>query len=403
MIASTSGCWADHAMRVSVLDAHAPLVVAPGRDAEALPRLLMSDSVKLEVVGLAKRYGSAHALEPTSLEVRRGEFLTLLGPSGSGKTTLLMMIAGLIEPSEGRIRLDGADITDLPAYRRDIGVIFQNYALFPHLTVFENVAFPLRMRRRPEDEIRTAVHDTLRLVRLPHLAERLPRELSGGQQQRVAFARAIVFEPALVLMDEPLGALDKKLRDELKLEIRKLHKELGATVIYVTHDQDEAMLLSDRICLMDRARIVQIDSPPTLYRFPNSPFAADFIGESNLIPAEIAAGPDGQRGLRLPSGHFLATSHSDRFSTSGRVTVLLRPERLQFAPGSAGQNEFCGEAASVTDLGGTVSVLVKLAGGLQLKVVGLGGTPGLPKPGESLVIRVAPEDVVPLPNPEPEG
>jgi len=344
---------------------------------------------KLDIRDVAKRYGEAIALSPTSLQVGAGEFLTLLGPSGSGKTTLLMMIAGLTEASGGEILLDGHEITRKPAYRREIGVVFQNYALFPHLSVFENVAFPLRMRKIPESELKSAVGRALELVRLGHLAGRLPRELSGGQQQRVAFARAIVFDPQLVLMDEPLGALDKKLRDELKLEIRKLHAELKKTIVYVTHDQDEAMLLSDRVCLMNEARVEQIDTPAALYERPLTRFAAGFVGESNLIDGIVAGGH-----VRFGE-QLLATAHSDRLPAEGQpITVLIRPERLRFA-GASDVTQLQGKVVDVIDLGAVRRLSIAGDRDVQLTMTVLGG--GRPvQIGSDVALTVAPEDVVPL-------
>ncbi len=342
--------------------------------------------IRLEVQGLAKTYAGVAALEPVSLAVRRGEFLTLLGPSGSGKTTLLMMVAGLVDPSAGRILIDGADITARPAYQRDIGVVFQNYALFPHLSVRDNVAFPLEMRRRPASDIRRMVDAALDLVRLGPYADRLPRELSGGQQQRVAFARAIVFEPSIVLMDEPLGALDKRLRDELKLEIRRLHRELGATIVYVTHDQDEAMLLSDRICLMNQARIAQLDTPAALYARPMSRFAAEFLGDSNILAATGSGDA-----LHLSDGQILAT----RDMASGAVEVLVRPERLVL--GRAGQPGLSAIVETVIDLGGVRQVFLRTPGGLALRAAQLGGGGPALRPGDQVSAAADPADVVVLP------
>ena len=204
-------------------------------------------SSSLRIRELCKRYGDFVALAPTSLDVAKGEFLTLLGPSGSGKTTLLSLIAGLAHPDEGQILIDNADVTHSPAYDRDIGVVFQTYALFPHMTIEDNIAFPLKMRKLSDAEARRRTAEALETVRLPHVAKRYPRELSGGQQQRIALARCIVYRPAIILMDEPLGALDKKLRDQMQLEIKRIHRELGTTIVYVTHDQEEAMTMSDRI------------------------------------------------------------------------------------------------------------------------------------------------------------
>ena len=244
---------------------------------------------KLRTRDLRKTYGPIVALAGANIDLEEGEFLTLLGPSGSGKTTMLMLIAGLAQPDSGEVWIDGRLATYAPPHKRDIGMVFQNYALFPHLTVAENIAFPLRMRGQSETDIRREVARVLDLVQLPEIGDRLPRALSGGQQQRIALARCIVYRPSIVLMDEPLGALDKKLRDQMKLEIKRLHTELGITVLYVTHDQEEAMIMSDRICLMNNSRIEQIGSPAELYFSPRSVFAADFIGESNLLDGQVAA------------------------------------------------------------------------------------------------------------------
>jgi putative spermidine/putrescine transport system ATP-binding protein len=342
---------------------------------------------KLAVEGLSKRYGPTTALEPISLNVADGEFLTLLGPSGSGKTTLLMMIAGLTPPSSGRLLVDGRDVTALPPHKRDIGVVFQNYALFPHLTVFENVAFPLRMRKLDEAAVTRAVGEALALVQLPHLAARLPRELSGGQQQRVAFARAVVFKPSLVLMDEPLGALDKKLRDELKLEIRKLHRELKSTIVYVTHDQDEAMLLSDRVCLMNNARVEQIDAPTALYERPATRFAAGFIGESNILSGHVEPGAVVAGGLRLQ------TAHVARLGPEGApCEVLVRPERIRLVSSADG---IAASVTQVIDLGGTRRIMLALDAGPALTAITLGGGPR-PSEGARVGLAIDPADVVPL-------
>ena len=247
-------------------------------------------TLKLEVRNLRKTYGNFVALEGVSINVSAGEFVTLLGPSGSGKTTLLMACAGLNEPDSGEIRIDGEPATFLPAYQRDIGMVFQNYALFPHMTIFENIAFPLWMRRRPDAEVREAVGEILDIIQLSGTEDRYPRQLSGGQQQRVALARALVYKPSIVLMDEPLGALDKKLREQLQYEIKRLHGQLGLAMLYVTHDQEEALVMSDRICLMREGRIEQMGTPQELYFRPRSLFAADFLGKSNL-----PRGPGGPR------------------------------------------------------------------------------------------------------------
>jgi putative spermidine/putrescine transport system ATP-binding protein len=268
-------------------------------------------SAGLRLSKLGKRYGALVALAPTDLEVAAGEFLTLLGPSGSGKTTLLSLIAGLAEPDSGEVWLGADDITLSPPYERAIGMVFQNYALFPHMTVADNIAFPLRMRKTPEAETRRKVAEALDMVRLPQVAQRYPRELSGGQQQRIALARCVVYRPSLILMDEPLGALDKKLREQMQLEIRRIHRELGATIVYVTHDQEEAMTMSDRICLMNAGCIAQLGSPADLYFRPRSLFVADFLGESNLLPGRIIGKGDS-------------------------VTLLVRPQNISLLPAGTG-------------------------------------------------------------------
>ncbi|MBI5720596.1 MAG: ABC transporter ATP-binding protein [Burkholderiales bacterium] len=244
----------------------------------------------IEFAGVSKVYPGAHepAVDRLDLAVARGEFLSLLGPSGSGKTTCLMMLAGFEPVSAGTIRLKGVPIESLPAHRRNLGVVFQSYSLFPHMTVAGNVAFPLQMRRRPAAEIDLKVREALQRVRLEPFATRRPNQLSGGQQQRVALARALVFEPSVVLMDEPLAALDKKLREEMQLEIRRLHRELGVTMVYVTHDQSEAMSLSDRVAVFNRGRIEQLGAPAELYDRPTGAFVAGFVGDNNAVAGRVA-------------------------------------------------------------------------------------------------------------------
>jgi putative spermidine/putrescine transport system ATP-binding protein len=245
----------------------------------------------LELAGVSKRYDSLVAVDDLDLGLRTGEFLTLLGPSGSGKTTTLMMVAGLQQPDAGRITLNGVSVARLPPYRRDIGMVFQSYALFPHMTVRRNIAFPLEMRGLAKAEIARLVDEALALVKLPDHGDRLPRQLSGGQQQRVALARAMVYRPALLLMDEPLGALDKKLREQLQLEIKRVHRERGISVLYVTHDQEEALTMSDRIAVFNRGRIEQIGTPEELYDRPATRFVASFIGDTNFLSGRSSRRP----------------------------------------------------------------------------------------------------------------
>jgi putative spermidine/putrescine transport system ATP-binding protein len=295
-----------------------------------------SRSSALSVKGVCKRYGDFVALAPTDVDVAGGEFLTLLGPSGSGKTTLLSMIAGLAPLDEGQVKIGDRDVTYIPPYERDIGMIFQNYALFPHLTVEENIAFPLRMRKTDGAATRYLVAEALEIVHLPHAAKRYPRELSGGQQQRVAFARCMVYRPSIILMDEPLGALDKKLREQMQLEIKRIHRELGTTIVYVTHDQEEAMTMSDRICLMNAGRIEQLGSPSDLYFRPCSLFVADFLGESNLLPARVSEVSHEKIRVRLAGNGepAEAISNGASFAEGQDVRLMVRPQN--FSVGDAG-------------------------------------------------------------------
>jgi putative spermidine/putrescine transport system ATP-binding protein len=287
---------------------------------------------KLSISGLTKRYGSFTALAPTDLEVAEGEFLTLLGPSGSGKTTLLSLIAGLAVPDGGRLLIAGRDATYAAPYERDIGMVFQNYALFPHMSIAENIAFPLKMRKVDGATATRRAMEALELVRLPHVAARYPKELSGGQQQRIALARCLVYKPSIVLMDEPLGALDKKLRDQMQLEIKAIHRDAGTTIVYVTHDQEEAMTMSDRICLMNGGRIEQLGTPSELYFRPRTLFVADFIGESNLLQGTVAGASGSQVEVLLADGatRVHATAH-EPFAQGSKVRVMVRPQNISGA------------------------------------------------------------------------
>jgi putative spermidine/putrescine transport system ATP-binding protein len=318
---------------------------------------------KLVCAGLTKRYGDFVALKPVDIRMPAGEFLTLLGPSGSGKTTLLMIIAGLIEADGGDVVIDGRPATGLPSYARDIGMVFQSYALFPHLTVFENIAFPLRMRRWSAAQIDEAVGRALELVRLSHVAQRFPRELSGGQQQRIALARCIVYRPSIILMDEPLGALDKKLRDHMQFEIKQLQRDLNATVLYVTHDQDEAMAMSDRICLMNAGGIEQIGAPSDLYFHPVSRFVADFLGESNLLAAQVRQ--DGSRLVADVFGHVSRPNASPTITAGSAATLMIRPEGIVIGT-EPGRRRLTGKITLSTMLGGVTRTVVRLDAGPEI-------------------------------------
>jgi putative spermidine/putrescine transport system ATP-binding protein len=297
----------------------------------------------IEFEHVFKRYpGSAHAaVDDLNLHIEAGEFLTLLGPSGSGKTSTLMLLAGFEAPSAGFIRLDGKSIESLPPHLRNMGVVFQSYSLFPHMTVAQNVAFPLSVRKVPAADIATKVSAALAKVHLESFAQRKPNQLSGGQQQRVALARALVFEPRVVLMDEPLSALDKKLREEMQLEIRRLHRELGVTMVFVTHDQSEAMTLSDRVAVFNQGRIEQLASPQVLYDSPANPFVASFLGDNNMVAATLDASgtsdvANGTIKVRTPDGQSLyARSHNTTAAGSSALTLCVRPEFLQVAANQA--------------------------------------------------------------------
>jgi ABC-type Fe3+/spermidine/putrescine transport system ATPase subunit len=287
----------------------------------------------LELRSVVKRYGAMLGVGPVDVEVREGEFLTLLGPSGCGKTTTLHVVAGLLFPDEGQVLLGGRDITRLDPQHRDMGVVFQNYALFPHKTVFDNVAFGLRMRRIPREDIARRVAQMLELVGLPGVEARLPGQLSGGQRQRVAVARALVIEPSILLLDEPLSNLDAVLRKRMRLDLRDLQQRLGIAAIFVTHDQDEAFEMSDRVVLLNRGRIEQVGTPEELYDDPATRFAAEFIGETNLIEGVVT----GAAGPRVTVETTGGTRY-DAFAADGRlrggdaVYVMIRPERIDLVP-----------------------------------------------------------------------
>jgi iron(III) transport system ATP-binding protein len=285
-----------------------------------LREVLHEEAARVRVEGVTKRFGPVVAVDNVTLDIPSGKLVTLLGPSGCGKTTTLRMIAGLEWPTAGRVFIGDEDVTPLPAANRNVTMVFQAYALFPHLTVFENIAYGLRVARRPEEEIRDRVREVMDLVGLPGLQQRYPAQLSGGQQQRVAVARALVMKPRVLLFDEPLSNLDAKLRKRVRADIRLLQQELGITSVYVTHDQAEALAISDVVVVMNQGRIEQIGTPADLYRRPATHFVADFIGEANLLPGRYADG-------RVTVGPFMFPFRQDAIA-SGSVTVLMRPEAI---------------------------------------------------------------------------
>ncbi|MBI2205449.1 MAG: ABC transporter ATP-binding protein [Candidatus Rokubacteria bacterium] len=345
--------------------------------------------VALSLVGVVKQYDRVQALRGADLEVRSGELLTILGPSGSGKTTLLKCVAGFEIPEAGTVELGGRDITELAPNRRDIGMVFQNYALFPHMSVTANVGFALRVRRVPRTQIRQRVQAILALVGLEEMGDRLPRQLSGGQQQRVALARALVFNPGLLLLDEPFGALDRKLREQMQLEVRRLQQRLGITTIFVTHDQEEALVISDRIAVMDLGVIEQLGGPRDVYARPVNRFVADFIGESNLLHARVTVAGDA---AVLDSGATIALPEIRK--PGEEVGLLIRPERLELRPPAPGEDaSFAGEVAEVVYLGNTLKYTVRLDLGSTLLVRRPFGQPPVFDVGQRVQARWSADDV----------
>ncbi|WP_420394341.1 ABC transporter ATP-binding protein [Acuticoccus sp.] len=315
----------------------------------------------LSLQGLTKYYGSLAAVKDVDLDIAEGRFLTILGPSGGGKTTVLMAIAGFVEPSAGTILLGGRDITGLPPDKRNFGMVFQGYALFPHMTVAENLWFPLRVRGVSRADSASKVAAALDLVQMSHLGERYPAQLSGGQQQRVALARAMVFEPALLLLDEPLSALDKKLRSELQWELKSLHERLGTTFIYVTHDQEEALSMSDEVVIMREGRIEQRGEPAELYERPATRFVADFLGKSNFITGTVE-GADGGEFRYAADGATFVQQATAAVEPGRDVVISLRPEKLAITPRAAPPetaNRLEGRVAAVNYLGSSIHFRVE--------------------------------------------
>lgn len=326
----------------------------------------------VQFIGVSKTYPTGlTAIAQLDLDIRPGEFLTLLGPSGSGKTTALNLLAGFQSPTTGQILVDGKDIGALPPYKRDIGVVFQHYALFPHMTVRENTGYPLKQRRMPKDEIARRVDDVLRMVALEAYGDRLPRQLSGGQQQRVAVARAIVFRPRLLLMDEPLGALDRKLRESVQLELKRIHRDLGVTIVFVTHDQEEALVMSDRIAIFDQGRIRQIGTASALYDAPVSQFVAQFLGESNCLVGKVDHLPRLSR-VTTAAGVFHGVT-SDATPQHGTAAVVTRPERCRLFTAQSevpeGWNQVPARIRDVVYLGALRKVVADLRDGGTFTVI----------------------------------
>ncbi|GAA3220087.1 ABC transporter ATP-binding protein [Nonomuraea helvata] len=366
----------------------------------------------VRLVGVSKRYADHQppAVDDVHLEIGAGEFMTLLGPSGSGKSTTLNMIAGFERLTAGDIIIDGVRVASLPPYKRDLGMVFQHYALFPHMTVAQNVAFPLEQRNVGRPEARRRVADVLELVGLEHLGDRLPGQISGGQAQRVALARAVVFEPHVLLMDEPLGALDKKMREQLQGEIARMHRELGITFVFVTHDQEEALALSDRIAVFDRGRIAQVDTPRELYARPSSLFVADFLGESNVFTGTIS-----QRHGRMSlvgEGYELRTDDDGARLVGTAGAVVVRPERTRLSvddvPVEHGVNAMTATVTGIVYQGASRKVAFRTEAGTSGSAREPAGGESAARPGDLVTVwwRVADGVVVPAhgaPAAEPSG
>ena len=347
---------------------------------------------------VSKRFGDVAAVDRLSLDIYSNEFFALLGPSGCGKTTLLRLLAGFERPDEGGIMLGGRDIVATPPHRRPVNMMFQNYALFPHLTVFENVAFGLRLRRVPAAELRRRVGLALDLVGLPALAEHYPRQLSGGQQQRIAIARSVVLEPRILLFDEPLSNLDLKLRLAMRKELRELQRRLGKTAVYVTHDQSEALALSDRIVVMSKGRIEQIGAPREIYERPANAFVADFVGSSNLLAAAVIATEPGATVVRTDRGLRLRAERCSA-AAGDRVIAMVRPEhiRLLAAPQTAGDNRFAARIRQATYLGQDLHVSLDVDGKHELTAVTQAGAARRLAAGDEVAVAVDAADIFLLP------
>jgi spermidine/putrescine transport system ATP-binding protein len=345
-------------------------------------------AVDLRDVTLA--YGNFVAVKDVSLSIRKGEFVTLLGPSGCGKTTILRSIAGLVQPTGGEINVAGRRIDNIPIHKRNIGLVFQNYALFPHKTIFDNIAFGLKYRNVERSEIARKVTRALEMVRLPGVEKKLPSEMSGGQQQRIALARAIVIEPDVLLLDEPLSALDANLREEMRTELKIIQREVGITTIFVTHDQDEALAMSDRIVVMNKGLIEQVGTPEEVYRRPESRFVASFLGQSNLLPGRIAGIVDGLATVRLDKGNDIAAAAPASVKDGAAVTAIVRAQKVVLGPPERAGLK--GRIISTSYLGGSAAYFVDM-GGITLQSIATIDD-RVWREGEEVSIAIAPADVL---------
>ncbi len=359
--------------------------------AAAADKAMNSGGAELRLERITKSYGRTYAVRNLDLVVEPGEFVTLLGSSGSGKTTTLMMLGGFVAPTSGKILIGGRDVTLLPPGRRNLGVVFQNYALFPHLTVAQNLAFPLQMRRMPGGRIAREVKRALELVELADKGERYPRELSGGQQQRVALARAIIFSPQALLMDEPLGALDKSLREHMQLEIKRLHKSTGTTIVFVTHDQDEALMLSDRVAVMRDGIIEQIAPAQDIYRHPSTPWVAGFVGQSNFLEGEIEARDGNMFAVTLRGGARVRAHGEAGLAAGQRVLGVLRPESVRVGNAATPGDGVEGTVIEHVYLGHTTKLSIQLADGARVDTLATNSGSPCAAPGDRVALSWSPE------------
>ncbi len=350
----------------------------------------------IELIDVSKEYKEKAVVKSVYLKIGRGEFLTILGPSGAGKTTVLKMIAGFEKTSNGIIKIDGVDITSKPTHKRNIGMLFQNYALFPHMTVYDNIAFPLTIRKVPKQEIRKQTAAVLERVKLVGYEKRLPRELSGGQQQRVALARALVFNPPILLLDEPMAALDKQLRKHMQMEVKQLQKELGITTISVTHDQEEALTMATRVCVMKDGNVAQVARPEEIYEKPESDFVAKFIGEANIIRGTVANAGKEYADVSILGTRIVRVGCNYKFFSKGEeVSILVRPEKIRLVRDEGFEGPvFEGVVRQVVYVGEAVKFKVTLSSGETAKVKMFSSSAGSVQVGESVRIGAEEADMV---------
>lgn len=353
----------------------------------------MNDSI-IEIKSVNKIYGTSHVVKDLNLQVKEGEFLTLLGSSGCGKTTTLRMIAGFEEPTNGTILVEGEPVENKEPYERNVNTVFQSYALFPHMTIYENIAYGLKIKKIPKDEIRVRVSEMLDMVQLQGFENRYPRQLSGGQKQRVAIARALINKPRVLLLDEPLGALDLKLRKQMQLELKTLQKKLGITFIYVTHDQEEALTMSDRIGIMHDGILEQLATPAEIYERPASRFVATFIGETNIFDGSIIATNEEEVLISIENGEIIGTGH--KFVPGELVSVSVRPEKIKFSNQPDGEFSLVGRVKELIYIGSVQKAIVELSNGHEIRIERIAGDP-LPEIGSTVYLFWNKEDAVLIP------